>query len=108
MVQSMNLTYKIFNFYKQYISPLNPSSCRFYPTCSEYSLIFFTFSTPFYASVKTIGRILRCNQLFKGGFDHPIVKYTPKYIIKGKKINIKFWLVPIKNNRYYIIRGINE
>jgi putative membrane protein insertion efficiency factor len=25
-------------FYKRYLSPLLPSACRFYPTCSEYML----------------------------------------------------------------------
>ena len=25
-------------FYKLYLSPLLPSACRFYPTCSEYML----------------------------------------------------------------------
>jgi putative membrane protein insertion efficiency factor len=26
------------HFYKLYLSPLLPSACRFYPTCSEYML----------------------------------------------------------------------
>ena len=25
-------------FYRRFISPLKPPSCRFYPTCSEYGL----------------------------------------------------------------------
>ena len=25
-------------FYKRYLSPLLPSACRFYPTCSEYMM----------------------------------------------------------------------
>ena len=51
------------------ISPLFPASCRFYPSCSEYS----------YGSIKKHGvikgtyysiiRILKCHPYHPGGFD---------------------------------------
>ena len=55
--------------YQKIISPLFPPSCRFYPTCSEYS----------YGSIKKHGiikggyfsiiRILKCHPYHPGGFD---------------------------------------
>jgi putative membrane protein insertion efficiency factor len=60
---------KIIRFYQKYISAYTPARCRFYPTCSSYSLQAFEkygFFKGFYLSVK---RILKCNPLFKGGYD---------------------------------------
>lgn len=60
---------KIIRFYQKYISVYTPPTCRFYPTCSAYSLQAFEkygFFRGFYLSFK---RILRCNPLFKGGYD---------------------------------------
>lgn len=56
-------------WYQRWISPLFPSCCRFYPTCSAYTM----------EAVRRFGaakgcwlgllRVLRCNPLFKGGVD---------------------------------------
>ncbi|MEI7541783.1 MAG: membrane protein insertion efficiency factor YidD [bacterium] len=55
--------------YKKGISPYLPQTCRFSPTCSEYSLQ----AIEKYGSLKggfmAIKRILRCNPWSKGGFD---------------------------------------
>jgi len=55
--------------YKLLISPLFPPSCRFYPTCSEYSIQAFNFYSWPKAFILTIWRILRCNPFVKGGYD---------------------------------------
>jgi hypothetical protein len=55
--------------YQKYISPGLPPRCRFYPTCSSYSIEAFEkygFIKGLYLSVK---RILKCNPFFKGGYD---------------------------------------
>ncbi|MEL7570899.1 MAG: membrane protein insertion efficiency factor YidD [Eubacteriaceae bacterium] len=60
---------KIIRFYQKYISAYTPPRCRFYPTCSEYSIQAFEkygFFKGLYLSTK---RILKCNPLFKGGYD---------------------------------------
>lgn len=98
----------IFIFYKKYISPLNPPSCRFYPTCSEYSMMCFRFQNPIYALIKTIFRLLRCNQLFSGGLDYPVITLHKINIQKGVKMDIAFWLVPKEKNKYYIIRNLRK
>ncbi len=55
--------------YRKFISPLIGARCRFYPTCSAYSieaLEKYGFFKGTYLSVK---RILRCNPFSKGGYD---------------------------------------
>lgn len=57
------------DIYRKVISPLFPSSCRFYPTCSTYAkeaFLRFGFFKGVYLSVK---RIAKCNPLCKGGHD---------------------------------------
>lgn len=55
--------------YKKIISPLLPPSCRFYPTCSEYSIQAIEKYGITKGLVKSFWRILRCNPLSKGGYD---------------------------------------
>ena len=55
--------------YKKIISPLLPPSCRFYPTCSEYSIQAIEKYGVAKGTVKSFWRILRCNPLNKGGYD---------------------------------------
>lgn len=56
-------------FYREYVSPLKPPSCRFVPTCSEYALI----SIERYGVLKggrmALCRILRCHPFREGGYD---------------------------------------
>ncbi|MBQ9757095.1 MAG: membrane protein insertion efficiency factor YidD [Clostridia bacterium] len=58
-------------FYRRFISPLTPPSCRFYPTCSEYAILAIQKYGPYRGLLKTIWRILRCNPFSKGGIDMP-------------------------------------
>ena len=103
----------------QYISKMLPSSCRYYPTCSEYAKWSFDMESPHKARYHSTMRILSCNQLFDGGIDYPIIEYKapPKLsfisylnIICGK-IEIKYWLVPNlaskRPNRYHLIKDHN-
>ena len=56
-------------YYRKFISPFLPRTCRFYPTCSEY-----TFQAVKRFGVKKglslgIKRIIRCNPFNDGGYD---------------------------------------
>lgn len=55
--------------YKYTISPLLPSSCRFYPSCSEYALD----ALKKYGLLKglwlALKRVSRCHPLNAGGYD---------------------------------------
>ncbi|QOG12808.1 membrane protein insertion efficiency factor YidD [Arcobacter sp. FWKO B] len=98
-------TYLI-KFYQKYLSILSHGSCRYHPTCSEYSKWQFENNSFFKAIYHTITRILRCNQLFKGGFDYPTVwiDFKNKKILH-KKLIIKYWLVPNKDGSFLVIKN---
>lgn len=55
--------------YRYVLSPLFPFSCRFYPTCSAYSIE----AIEKYGALKglylSLRRVLRCNPFNPGGFD---------------------------------------
>ncbi len=55
--------------YRKIISPLFPSSCRFYPTCSTYAKEALRKYGIIKGSYLAIYRILRCNPFGKGGID---------------------------------------
>ena len=61
----------IINFYQKNISrsKLNRGCCRFIPTCSCYAIEAIEVHGAFYGSYLAIKRLLRCNPLFKGGYD---------------------------------------
>ena len=59
----------ILRFYKKFISPAMPDSCRFYPTCSEYAAAAVGKYGVLKGSIKSIYRIMRCNPFNKGGYD---------------------------------------
>ena len=55
--------------YQKIISPIKPSCCRFKPTCSAYAIEAFKKRGFFVGLILTVGRLLRCNPFFKGGYD---------------------------------------
>jgi len=98
----------------QYISKMLPASCRYYPTCSEYAKWQFEFNIPHKAFLSTGTRILRCNQLFKGGIDYPVITFTPQktsciltFNAEYGKIEIDYWFVPKDKNRYYVLKDFD-
>jgi len=60
---------KAIRFYQRAISPNFPNTCRFYPTCSEYSKRAIEKHGVIKGSYLGIKRILRCHPLNPGGFD---------------------------------------
>jgi len=72
------LTYILIKFIKTYkflISPLLGHSCRYLPTCSEYSIEALKKFGLIKGTIVSIKRILSCHPWGKGGFD-PIEKQT--------------------------------
>jgi uncharacterized protein len=65
----MQLALKTLRIYKQWISPLLPSACRFYPTCSEYMMEAVEKHGAWRGIALGIGRLLRCHPFCPGGFD---------------------------------------
>lgn len=95
-------------FYQKYLSPLTIGACRYYPSCSEYTLWLLMFDNPFYALGKSFMRILRCNQLFAGGIAYPQAKILFKNIVFVPK-KVKYWFVPTTNTSFLdIINAFNQ
>ena len=65
----MNVTHiliALVKFYRKYISPLTPPTCRYVPTCSQYALE----ALEKYGAIKggwlAVKRICRCHPFHKG------------------------------------------
>ncbi|MBP8613175.1 MAG: membrane protein insertion efficiency factor YidD [Candidatus Atribacteria bacterium] len=59
----------VLKFYRKYISPLKPPSCRFTPTCSEYAIEAIEKYGAMKGGFLAVKRVLRCNPFFPGGND---------------------------------------
>ncbi len=64
-----NLFIGAISLYRLLLSPVLPHSCRFYPTCSEYSIEALKRYGVIRGILLTIKRILRCNAFHPGGYD---------------------------------------
>ncbi|RUM43182.1 MAG: membrane protein insertion efficiency factor YidD [Desulfurobacterium sp.] len=61
----------LIKLYQKFVSPILPSSCRFYPSCSSYAIMAIEKYGVIKGSLKATWRILRCNPFSKGGVDYP-------------------------------------
>ncbi|MBP3401338.1 MAG: membrane protein insertion efficiency factor YidD [Selenomonadales bacterium] len=59
----------LIHFYRRFISPLKPPTCRFYPTCSLYAVQAIEKYGAFKGSYLAVKRILKCHPFHKGGYD---------------------------------------
>lgn len=62
---------RLIKIYQKAISPLLGNNCRYYPSCSEYSIQAIEKYGILKGTLKSIWRILRCNPFSKGGVDYP-------------------------------------
>ncbi|MGC8907302.1 MAG: membrane protein insertion efficiency factor YidD [Desulfomonilaceae bacterium] len=59
----------VIRFYQVFLSPLFPSACRFYPTCSEYAILAVVRHGPFKGVWLAVKRLARCRPFGPGGYD---------------------------------------
>lgn len=59
----------LIKFYRVFLSPLKPPTCRFVPTCSEYALIAFEKYGVWRGAYMTFRRVLKCHPFHQGGYD---------------------------------------
>lgn len=65
-------------FYQKLISPLFPPSCRYYPTCSHYTVEALEKHGALRGFFMSASRFLRCNPFVKGGVDKVPDHFTLK------------------------------
>ena len=73
----------LIRFYQKFISPMFPAKCRFYPTCSQYTLEAVKEHGAIKGTYLGIKRILKCHPFHEGGYD-PVPKKENKNS-EGKK-----------------------
>lgn len=56
-------------FYRKFISPLKPPTCRFAPTCSQYALEAIEMHGAAKGTYLAVRRICKCHPFHPGGFD---------------------------------------
>lgn len=73
-----SLAVSLIRFYQKAVSPAYSfifggsfGGCRFYPSCSEYSITAITKHGPLRGGLKSFIRILKCNPWSRGGIDNP-------------------------------------
>ncbi|MDN5371677.1 MAG: uncharacterized protein PWR19_723 [Carnobacterium sp.] len=64
--------------YQKGISPLFPPSCRYYPTCSEYTIEAIEKHGSAKGTLMGVSRILRCHPFVRGGYDPVPNKFSLK------------------------------
>ncbi|MFN4245219.1 MAG: membrane protein insertion efficiency factor YidD [Brevinematia bacterium] len=60
---------KLISFYQNFLGPIKGHTCRFYPTCSEYTkeaIIKYGTVKGIWLGIK---RIIKCNPFNPGGYD---------------------------------------
>lgn len=60
---------KLIKFYQTAISSRTTAKCKYYPTCSNYSLEAIERFGAVKGLALSVWRILRCNPFSKGGYD---------------------------------------
>ena len=63
--------------YQILVSPILPRSCRFHPTCSEYTLTAIRMHGPLRGILLGIRRLMRCHPFHPGGYD-PVRSVSPR------------------------------
>ncbi|MGN0602184.1 MAG: membrane protein insertion efficiency factor YidD [Oscillospiraceae bacterium] len=72
----------LIRFYQKTISPIIGPRCKYYPTCSNYSIEAFKKHGFFKGMILSIWRLLRCNPFSKGGIDYVPDEFS---ILKRRK-----------------------
>lgn len=62
----------LIRFYRRYISPCTPPTCRFMPTCSQYAYQAISKYGAAKGGYLALRRLLRCHPFYKGDWYDPV------------------------------------
>ena len=66
---AINAAIAAIRFYQRFLSPFTGTSCRFYPSCSDYSIqALQKYGFP-RGCFKTVVRLFKCHPYHPGGYD---------------------------------------
>ncbi|TCS75196.1 membrane protein insertion efficiency factor YidD [Effusibacillus lacus] len=63
------LAIAVIRFYRKFISPMKPPSCRFYPTCSAYAMEAIEKHGVLRGGLLAAIRLIKCGPWHPGGYD---------------------------------------
>ena len=70
----------LIRFYQSAISPYLPATCRYHPTCSQYSIEALEKHGLFFGSYLAVRRILSCHPWGKSGHDPVPEKFEQNHL----------------------------
>ncbi len=99
----------VLKLYQKVFTLFSYGSCRYYPTCSEYAKWQILHNGFIKACFYSLLRILRCNQLFPGGIDYPVItkSFHSSLLLSpaSNSADIIFWFVPKDSKSFYVIKA---
>ena len=103
----------IIKLYQKFFTLIGYGSCRYYPTCSQYAKEQLLHNSILKALWYSFIRILKCNQLFAGGIDYPVIrkKFALSSALKPHKpqcIPIFFWFLPKDKQSFYVVKAFKQ
>jgi len=105
-----SLALLLIKLYQKFFTLIGYGSCRYYPTCSQYAKEQLLHNSFLKALFYSFIRILKCNQLFPGGIDYPVVQKafaTPSFFAPHDSTTqrIVFWFVPKNTQSFYVVKA---
>ncbi|WP_087015178.1 membrane protein insertion efficiency factor YidD [Leucobacter sp. 7(1)] len=79
-----NLAIAIMLGYRRLISPLYGQVCRYYPSCSRYSMEAYQHFGLTAGLALTVWRLLRCNPFTSGGIDDVPTRKHENFVINSR------------------------
>ncbi len=79
-----NAAIAVMHTYRRVISPLYGQVCRYYPSCSRYSLEAYQQRGLLLGAALTVWRLLRCNPFSAGGIDDVPPRLHPNFMINPR------------------------
>jgi len=100
----------LIKLYQRFFTLIGYGSCRYYPTCSQYAKEQLLHNGFLKALFYSMIRILKCNQLFAGGIDYPVISrlFTTTSSLdapKQMRVSVIFWFVPKNKQSFYVVKA---